>query len=228
MVRRNINGFAAFVTIVLCAAATVFAQMPPYSFVPAPPGSVAQNESVAFNGNNANDRWQAVVSKKFLGSGNGHSFYQSYLSIYALRRGAYRLRYESPGNGGPLSRVEQAHGAKMWFPVQEVKIVGAAPLTRKGVQQLIVQSHEMAADCGMATVTIFATKPGGTTGPVATITNPCDLAAKLGADGTSLELTGPYYGPNAPLCCPTKPNATAVLRYLDGKWTESPKYFKVE
>jgi hypothetical protein len=228
MVRRNLKSLAASIGIALCCVIAAFAQMPPYSFMPAVPGSVAQSESIAFNGKNANDRWQAVVSKQLLGSGNGRSFYQWYLSIYALRRGAYRLRYESPGNGGPLSRVEQANGAKMWFPVQAVTIVGAAPLMRKGVQQLIVQSHEMSADCGSATVTIFATKPGGSVGPVATVTNPCDFGAKIAADGASVELTGPYYAANAPLCCPTKAHVTAVLRYRDGKWTESPNYFKVE
>jgi hypothetical protein len=214
--------------LALCVPLAAAAQMPPYSFLPAPPGDIVKSESVAFNGNGANDRWDAVVSKKYLGKGNGHTFYQWYISIYSLRRGAYRLRYESPGNGGPLSTVTQANGAKMWFPVADVKIVGAASLMQKRVQLLVVQSHEMAADCGSATVTVFGTKPGSTVGPVATITNSCDLSAKIGADGASLELTGPYYAANAPLCCPTKPAVTAVLRYVDGKWTESPNYFKVE
>jgi hypothetical protein len=228
MVRRNIKSITAAIVISLCGVVAAFAQMPPYSFMPAAPGEIAQSESVAFNGDGANDRWDAVVSKKYLGKGNGRKFYQWYLSIYSLRRGAYRLRYESPGNGGPLSRVTQANGAKMWFPVQEVKLVGAAPLMQKRVQLLVVQSHEMAADCGSATVTIFGTKPGSTVGPIAMVTNPCDLAAKIGADGASLELTGPYYGHNAPLCCPTKPNVTETLRYVNGKWVQSTNYFRVQ
>jgi hypothetical protein len=228
MVRGDIRASAASIAIALSCIVPASAQLPPYSFMPAPSGSVVQSESVAFNGNNVNDRWDAVVSKKYLGKGNGHTFYQWYLSIYSLRRGAYRLRYESPGNGGPLSTVTKANGAKMWFPVQEVKIVGAASLMQKRVQLLVVQSHEMAADCGSGTVTIFGTKPGSTVGPIATVTNSCELAAKIGADGASIELTGPYYASNAPLCCPTKPSATATLRYSDGKWAESPNYFKVQ
>ena len=221
--------FFSFASVVLafCCVAVASAQLPPLTFTPVPSGTVVHAESVSFNGSSA-DRWEAVVSKKFVGSGNGRSFYQWFLAIYQLRRGAYRLRYESPYNGGPLSRVTQANGAKMWFPIQDLKVIGAAPLMQKRVQLLVVQSHEMAADCGSATITILGTKPGGAVGPVATVTNSCDLAAKIGSDGTSIELTGPYYGPKAPLCCPTKPNVTATLRYVDGKWVETPSYFKVE
>ncbi|MGA9945793.1 MAG: hypothetical protein WBE79_14715 [Candidatus Cybelea sp.] len=224
--RRIATAAAAAVLIGVAAAS---AQTPPAAgLVPPPPGSVVQNQAVAFNGESAKNQWHAVVSKKRVGSGNGTNFYQWYLSLYGLQRGAYRLRYQSPRNGGPLSHVEQANGAKMWFPVAQVRIVGAASLMHSGVQQLVVQSHEMAADCGGATVTIFATKPGGSIGAVATIKNPCDLNAKLGADGTSVELTGPYYKSDAPMCCPTKTNATAELRYSDGKWILSESYFKLE
>jgi hypothetical protein len=108
-----------------------------------------------------------------------------------------------------------------------VRIIGTASLMHPGVQQLVVQSHEMAADCGNAAVTIFATKPGGSIGAVATINNGCDLNAKIGADGASVELTGPYYKSDAPMCCPTKVHATAALRYRNGKWTVAPNYFKV-
>lgn len=195
--------------------------------MPAPPGSVVERQLVAFNGEGIANRWAALASKRLVGSGNGRDFYQWYLSIYALRRGAYRLTYESPGNGGPLSRVTQANGAKMWFPVAEVHIVGVAKLMRHGVEQLVVASHEAAADCGSATVTIFASKPGGTVGAEATISNPCQLGVKIGDHGRSLDVTGPYYAGDAPLCCPSKPNAAATLRYRDGEWIESPNYFKL-
>jgi hypothetical protein len=194
---------------------------------PPPLGTVVQTQSVAFNGERSSDAWRAVVSKELVGSGNGQKFYQWHLSIYAMQRGAYRLRYESPKNGGPLSRVEQAHGAKMWFPVADLRIVGVASLMHPGVQQLVVQSHEMAADCGSATVAVLATKPGGSVGPVVSIENPCDLDAKIAAGATWIELTGPYYAASAPLCCPTKPHAAATLRYSNGKWLETPSYFKV-
>ena len=194
--------------------------------MPPPPGNVVQSQKVAFNGESAANQWRAIVSKERVGSGSGQDFYQWHLSIYALQRGAYRLRYQSPRNGGPLSRVTQATGAKMWFPVAQARIVGTASLMHPGVQQLVVQSHEMSADCGSAGVTIFATKPGGIVAAVATVNNPCELNAKIGADGTSVELTGPYYKPDAPLCCPTKAHATAELRYRNGKWTVTPNYFK--
>ncbi len=224
--QKRFFSIACVATALFCIAGAS-AQTPSYGFLPAPPGTVVHAQIVAFNGSSS-DSWEAVESKKFIGSGNGQTFYQWYLSIYQLRRGAYRLRYESPDNGGPLSRVTRANGAKMWFPVQDMKIVGAAPLMQKRVQLLVVQSHELAADCGAAAVTIFGTKPGSTVGPIATITNSCDLSAKIPADGASLQLTGPYYAANAPLCCPTKSHVTAVLRYADGKWVVSPNYFKVK
>lgn len=218
--------------VAICAIATFCgtAAAPAHAseeLVPSPPGNVVRIKNVAFNGGGPNERWRAVVSKKLVGSGYGRDFYQWYLSIYALRRGAYRLRYESPGNGGPLSRVAQANGAKMWFPTQDVDLVGAAALMRGTSQQLVVTSHETGADCGGAAVTILGTKPGGTVGPLLTVENPCDLDAKIGTDGASIELIGPYYGSKAPLCCPTKPRVTALLRYRDGRWIESPKYFKI-
>lgn len=208
--------------VLLAAAAALCCTL-----IPAPPGSVVQSTSVALNGENA-ARWRAVVSKSFVGSGNGQSFYQWHLSLYALQRGAYRLRYESPRNGGPLSRVEQAHGAAMWFPVQQLEIVGAAQLMHPGVEQLVVQSHEMAADCGTAAVAVISSKPGGSAGPVVSVSNPCELKAAVAPGGGALLLTGPYYAANAPLCCPTKPKVSATLRYRDGKWSEAPHYFKFE
>ena len=211
-----------------CALAVPTRASDERQFFPSPAGSVVERQLVAFNGEGIADRWPAVLSKRRVGSDSGRDFYQWYLSIYQLRRGAYRLRYESPGNGAPLSRVTQgANGSKMWFPTQEASLVGVGTLMRAGVQQLVVRSHETGADCGGATITVFATKPGNTVGPVVTITNPCDLDASL-VSGGGLQLTGPYYGKNAPLCCPTKANATATLRYRNGKWVETPNYFKVE
>ena len=224
MVRGNLTAALLF-----CCGAAVAGAPPGRDFFPPPPGAVVDRQLVAFNGEGIADRWPVILSKKQVGTGNGHDFFQWYVSFYQLRRGAYRLRYESPGNGGPLSRVTQAGGgAKMWFPVQEVKIVGTAPLMRRGVQQFVLMSHETAADCGTAGVTVFASMPGATVGPAATLTNPCDLTARIGSDGTSLDLTGPYYGPNAPLCCPTKAKAAAVVRYRDGRWIETPHFFKLE
>jgi hypothetical protein len=218
------------VAVLFASSLTALAQPTNNPFVPLPPGSVVQNQGVAFNGEHANAHWRAVASKKLAGSGNGREFYQWYVSIYALSRGAYRLRYQSPGNGGPLSRVTQANGAKMWFPVQELRIVGTAHLKGPVFQQLVVQSHELGADCGSASVTVFATAPGGSVSPAVSVGNPCELRATIRRDGSgdSIELNGPYYAPNAALCCPTKPDASAVLRYGDGKWRVTPSYFKLE
>jgi hypothetical protein len=198
------------------------------AFAPAPPGTVVQSKDVAFDAAGARDEWRAVVSKKLLGSGGGRSFYQWYLSIYQMRGGGYRLVYQSPGNGGPLARVTQAKGAQMWFPVQEVRIVGAAALMGSmwpGAQQLVVWSHEMSADCGSAAVTVFASAPGRSVAPTMQVTNPCDLNA--GIAGDSIVLKGPYYAIGAPLCCPTKQDATAEVLFPQNRWMMTPGYFKL-
>lgn len=224
--RRSSIALVAAATLLVCVAAFRPQQSPTAGFVPQPPGSVAQNERVPFSGS-GNIDWRAIVSKQRVGVGNNRTFYQWYLSFYMLDRGAYRLRYQSPRNGAPLSRVTQANGAQMWFPVQQARILGTASLMQPGVHQLVVQSHEMAADCGSATVTIFATQLRRNIEAVAKVENPCDLSATIGTGGTSIELTGPYYGSGAALCCPTKAHATAELRYRDGTWVVSPNYFRV-
>lgn len=217
----------AFVVVICC---TIFAtaQSMHGAFLPPPPGTTAQNNTVYLNGERTNGQWRALASKKLVGSANGTQFYQWYLSIYAMQRGAYRLRYRSPGNGGPLSQVTQANGMRMWFPVQALRIVGGAELARPGVQQLVVQSHEVGADCGSATVTVFAAGAGGSIAPAISISNPCELTATIAGDRHSIVLRGPYYAANAPMCCPTKPHADAVLRFHSGAWMEVPNYYKLD
>jgi hypothetical protein len=218
-----VTGIALILVCVVAAAA----QPTHGALVPPPPGGVVQNQRVYLNGQAMNGQWRAVASKKLVGASNGNQFYQWYLSIYAPRSAAYRLRYQSPVNGGPLERVTKANGASMWFPVQELRIVGAADLMRPGVQQLVVQSHEMAADCGSSTVTVFAGGPGGSVVPAASVANPCELSATIVRSDNSISLAGPYYSATAPMCCPTKPKASAVLRYRGGRWIESPSYYKL-
>ena len=216
----------ASVAIVFCAAAG-FAQQP-IAFTPAPPGTLVQSQPVALGGETAAGQWRAIASNRLVGAANGTKFYQWYLSIYALRRGAYRLRYQSPGNGGPLARVTQASGGvKMWFPVQDLQIVGAARLMQPGVQQLVVRSHEAGADCGAGTVSVFASGPAGSVVPAVSVYNPCELKATILTGQNALLLAGPYYAADAAMCCPTKTSASAVLRYHDGKWSESPNYYKL-
>jgi hypothetical protein len=157
-------------------------------------------------------------------------FYQWFLSFYANDGAVYRLKYRSPNAAVPFSHVTKAHGASMWFPVQDAKIVGTGALMGSGAQQLVVQSHEAAADCGTARVDVFFY--GSAMQAVMTtlsVENSCELSASLihGAHGDVLQLTGPYYATNAPLCCPTKPKVTATLRFSNGSWIERPHYFKI-
>ena len=195
----------------------------PDRYLPGPPGAQVQNQRVFLTGDGNFAIWRAVLSKAPVGSNGTTKFYQWHLSIYAMRRGAFRLRYESPKNGGPLSAVTQASGAKMWFPVQDASIVGEGSFLQPGIQQLVVRTHEMAADCGSATVSVFGSGPGGGVVPAVTVANPCDLSATIERTdaGDYIRLSGPYYAANAPRCCPTKAHATAVLSF-NGKWVLSP------
>jgi hypothetical protein len=215
--------------IALCASAS--AEEPPhYTFSPQAPGTVVQNQLIYLAGEAMHSQWRALLSKKLLGSGNGTSFYQWFLSIYAIDGTVYRLKYRSPDAPVPFGHVTKAHGASLWFPVQDAKIAGTGELMGPGAQELVVQSHESAADCGMARVDVFfygsAMQAVMTTLSVA---NPCDLSAKvIHADhGDVLQLTGPYYAANAPLCCPTKPRVTAFFHFNNGSWSEQPQYFKI-
>jgi hypothetical protein len=219
---------AMLAVVALVAPVSIRAAEPPNpTYSPAPPGSVAQSQLVYLAGDGMSSQWRGIASKKTVGtSAQGQAFYQWYLSIYAIDGATYHLQYRSPGNGGPLSTVTQAHGAQLWFPVQTLSIVGAAELMQPAVQQLVVESHEASADCGSSTVTVFATK-GGKVVPAVSVRNGCDLTAKIVtvAGHAAIELSGPYYAANAALCCPTKPKATATLQYRNGAWSESPKLF---
>src|ERR1700733_2593613 len=113
---RKFTRAAVALGAIFFGAAAVAAQSSNVTWMPPVPGTVVQQSSVAFNGESAASQGRAIVSKQLVGSGNGQTFYQWYLSIYVPRQGVYRLRYQSPKGGGPLSHVEQAHGAKMWFP----------------------------------------------------------------------------------------------------------------
>lgn len=208
------------------------AEEPPNpSYAPAPPGTVVANQLVYLTGEATHSQWRAVASKSLAGQGSGTSFYQWYLSFYAIDGTTYRLKYQSPANGGPLSKVTQASGgAKMWFPLQTMQIVGTGEFEQAGVQQLVVSSHETGADCGSAVVTVFAASSSGKVIPAVSVRNGCALKATIAHAKTpgardALVLTGPYYNATAPMCCPTKAKAAAVLSYRNGTWTESPKYY---
>lgn len=234
MVRRYISvAIGLALAVALLAAPSARAQEPPnYTFSPAPPGTVLQTALFYLTGQAMHSQWRAVVSKKIVGTNGKQPFDQWYLSIYRIHNTAYRLQYRSPANGGPLSKVEQAHGAAMWFPAQTMKIVGTGQFITPTVENLVTSSHETGADCGAATIAVFAYD--AKTNKVvrtATVTNSCDLSAKIvksALGAYSIALTGPYYSASAALCCPTKNKAVATLRYAHGKWVEYPKYFTLK
>lgn len=220
----------AILCAVMLAAPARAAEPPLYTFSPQPPGTIVQSQLVYLAGEAMHSQWRAVLSKKLLGSENNKPFYQWYLSFYAIDGTVYRLKYRSPDSPVPFSRVTKVQGASLWFPVQDAKIVGTGEFMGPGSQQLVVQSHEAAADCGTARVDVFYF--GSAMQAVMTtlsVRNSCDLSASVvhGAHGDSLQLTGPYYAANAPLCCPTKPKVTATLHFNNGSWTQQPQYFKI-
>lgn len=193
---------------------------------PAPPGSVVQRQAAHLS---AHGQWRAVITKQTVGTGESETFYQWHLGIYQIVGTTSHQRYESPRDGGPLDKLEKAKGANVWFPRQSASIIGAAPLMGEGEEQLIVQSHQSGADCGSADLTVFRVDAkGDKIVPAVTVQNGCDLNAKIVKDGSgaSLQLSGPYYNATAPMCCPTKPKATAMLKYANGKWIETPNYYK--
>lgn len=230
MVRRHLALLFALLTTLVGAAG---AEEPANAtFAPSPPGTVAQSQLVYLSGEAMHSQWRAIASKKLVGQGNGTDFYQWYLSFYVLDGTTYRLKYQSPSNGGPLERVTQASGgAKMWYPIQSLQIAGIGEFVQAGVQQLVVQSHEAGADCGGAMVTVFSANASGAVVPAVSVRNGCELKATIAHAKTpgardAIVLSGPYYNATAPMCCPTKSKAAAVLSYRNGKWTETPTYYE--
>jgi hypothetical protein len=111
-----------------------------------------------------------------------------------------------------------------------LKIDGIGQFTHPAVDDLVVEQQEASADCGGGNVSVFYYDwTRQKIEKSITVTNGCELHAKVIHDklGDAIQLNGPYYGPNAPMCCPTKNNATAILRYTNGKWTLKPNYFTI-
>jgi len=198
-----------------------------------PPGTVVQDVVTYLSGEGMSSRWHVVSSRVPVGRQNGKEIaYQWYLSVYAPAANGWNLKYRSPGNGTLLSKVTKAHGAQLYFPMQSVKIVGGAELEQPAVQDAVVQIHESAADCGAATVAVLgATGRSMAVGPRVTVTNGCDLQASIVKYGQmqAVQLSGPYYGPKAPMCCPTKPKAKAKLTYSGSirGWSVTPNYYTI-
>lgn len=207
----------------------LLAAITPHFDVP-PPGQVVQKTVAYLTGEAMHSKWYVVASRKLVGKNMGKTpVYQWYLSFYAPDgNDGGKLVYQLPNSSHELlSQVTKAHGAEMYFPMQDLKIVGAAEFEQPGVQDVVVWDHQAGADCGIADVTVFGTDAHGHVEQRVHTENGCSLEADVvKRDGLSaVQLTGPYYGQNAPLCCPTKPKASAVLSYKSGAWSMLPQYF---
>lgn len=199
------------------------------TFSPVPPGTVVTSKVVYLSGEAKHSQWRAVLSKVRLGVVYGVTYYQWYLSIYAIDGTTYHLRYQSPRDRLPPDLVKKAQRSHSWLlPLEDASIVGAAELMQPGVQQLVVATHTAGADCGAANVTIYAIdEKTEKVVPAVSIENHCELSAAIVHEkgGDAVKLTGPYFSPTATCECPTKSKATAMLRYRNGAWIETPKYF---
>jgi hypothetical protein len=222
--------FAVAMLAVVALGPRALAEEPPhYTFDVAAPGTVVQNQLLYLAGDAMHSQWRALLSKKSVGSSGHDVYYQWYLSIYAIDGTTYKLHYQSPRDGGPFSKVTKANGAQMWFPVQSGKIDAPIALMTEGKDNLVVESHEFSADCGGGIVAVFTTNSAGKVVPAVSARNGCELTATPvnSKAGRSLTLAGPYYGPNAPMCCPTIPKATATLQYVNGKWVQTPNRYEL-
>lgn len=225
----------AFTMSGLLVSAVAVAAAP--AFDKTPPGAIVQNVSGYPQGEGMGMAWHAVASRILVGKQNGKDpAYQWYLSFYKpVQPGAsnaLKLVYRAPGPqaGDVLAKVTKANGAQLYFPLQTLRIAGAGEFEKQDVQDFVVVTHESAADCGSSAVTIFGAAPSGNAFVKAQLTNGCDLQASIVKNGSlqAIKLTGPYYSKTAALCCPTKPNATAMLTYANGSWKESPSYFALK
>jgi hypothetical protein len=196
----------------------------------APPGQVVQDTVAYLTGEAMHSAWHVVASRKLVGKQMGKTpVYQWYLSFYAPNgEDGAKLVYQLPNKSHELlSQVTKAHGAQLYFPMQDLKIAGAAEFERGSVQDVVVWDHQAGADCGTADVTVFGANAQGQVEQRVHVENGCSLDAAIVKHGalSAVQLTGPYYGPKAPLCCPTKARASAMLWYQHGDWNMAPKYF---
>lgn len=197
---------------------------------PAPPGQVMQRTVAYLTGEAMHSMWYVVASRKLAGKNMGKTpVYQWYLSFYAPDgNDGGKLVYQLPDKQGTLlSKIEKAHGAQMYFPSQDLKIVGTGEFEQSGVQDVVVWDHQAGADCGSADVTVFGANAKNQVVQRVHVQNGCQLDAKIVKHGAlnAVQLNGPYYGPNAAMCCPTKPKASAMLAYKNGDWSVTPKYY---
>ncbi len=131
----------------------------------APPGHVVQDTVAYLTGEGMQSAWHVVASRQLVGRQMGQTpVYQWYLSFYAPNATGLKLAYRLPNAQGELlSRVMKAPGEQMYFPQQDLRIVGTGEFEKTGVQDVVVWDHQTGADCGTADVTVFG---AGATGRV--------------------------------------------------------------
>jgi hypothetical protein len=205
--RRILSAALAWGLIAFATAA--HADEPPhFTYAPAPPGTLVQSTVVYLAGEAMHSQWRTVLSKTAT---------QWYLSLYAIDGTTYHLTYRSPSGGTPFP----AHGPH----ITGASIVGAGEFMGSGVQQAVILSHDAAGGgCGTARLDVLFLDAAMQM-PMSTLTleNRCYLSAKVvhGANGDALAVTGPIRNGNAIEV------ATATLTFHNGRWTQSPRAFRM-
>jgi len=210
----------------LCA---VTAQLSVASATGAPVRRVVATRNVDFSGA-GHAPWLVRVTTEVLGRDASRTFEQWRIEIERPTALGGGIAYQTPGSDALLDRVEKANGANLWFPNQEAQLLGVGRFLPGVRRQLLVRVYQSGADCGSATIALLGLRgKGRSIGRLASVENACSLAAKIvrSARGDELILSGPYYAPDAALCCPTKPRAQARLLYRGGRWIERPRLFKL-
>lgn len=190
---------------------------------------VAATRNVDFSGP-GQAPWLVRVTTESLGRDASRTFEQWRIEVDRPRVLGGGVAYQSPGTDTLLDRVEKANGANLWFPNQEVQLLGVGRFLPGARRQLLVRVYQSGADCGSATIALLGLNGRGRSiGRLASVENACSLDVTIArsARGDELILTGPYYAANAALCCPTKPHAAARLLYRGGRWIERPQLFKL-
>jgi len=203
----------------------------PARFDVTPPGRIVQDAVAYLSGEGMNSAWRVVTSRKVIGrETGGKPAYQWYVSFYARAQNGYKLAYRLPNRSGLLlDAVVKAPGADLYFPRQDVQIAGAGEFERVGVQDVVIADHQSGADCGTSDVSVFGSGTDMRVRMRVHVSNACALQASIVRAGAlqAVRLTGPYYGPKAALCCPTKPLVSALLSYANGTWSVKPNYFVI-
>ena len=191
---------------------------------PAPPGTVEKVVDARLDGKAPGEI--AVLSQTPAPAAQPSDPPQMHLNIYGYRGGAWTDIFSAPGTGAFASTLLFAENAS--FPSTEsFSLVGTGSFLGTGGQQLVTRFWSTGADCGASTISVLGMSAGHVV-RLASVSGECSLAAQMVGPAT-VEITGPYYGPAASLCCPTIASANANLTYdvATGKWVLRPPYFSL-